>query len=187
MVASQRYVLRNYYIYEDLATFPHDNQRRELFEGDLIVNPAPFIKHQRISGKLQFILQKHLEGSGQGELLVAPTDVRLGDNVFEPDLLVVLKGGKAVIGKAWVQGPPDLVVEILSPSSEAWDRGRKSTAYARAGVLEYWIVDPERRQLERFVLEADQFVRAQVLSHETFSTQLMPGLSVDLQSVWPAE
>ncbi len=186
MVASTRYTLRNYYVYEDLATFPHDNQRRELFEGDLIVNPAPLIQHQRVSRRLGGILDRHLTQCAQGEVLYAPTDVRLGDNVFEPDLLVVLNGGLAKIEKAYVNGPPDLVVEILSASSEAWDRGRKSTAYARAGVREYWILDADRRQLEQFVLEQDVFVRLAVLSDETFSTALLPGLQVDLQAVWPA-
>ncbi|MBI5495258.1 MAG: Uma2 family endonuclease [Deltaproteobacteria bacterium] len=183
MVAAQLR-LRNFYIYEDLATFPEDGKRREILDGDLIVNPAPILKHQQVLQNLNRILDAHMQRTGAGNLFFAPVDVRLGDNVFEPDLLVVLKDSRARLTRAFIEGPPDLVVEILSPSTEEWDRGRKSAAYARGGVREYWILDPERRQLEQFTLQEGALVRVGLFGADTLTTALLPGLQVDLSRVW---
>ncbi|MBI5498290.1 MAG: Uma2 family endonuclease [Deltaproteobacteria bacterium] len=183
-MVTAEYRLRNFYIYDDLATFPDDGKRREIIDGDLVVNAAPVPRHQRVSRNLQRILDSHLVRSGQGELFNAPIDVRLGEDVFEPDLLVVVPGAQARVAQKYIEGPPALVVEILSPSSSEWDRGRKATAYARHGIREYWILDPDRRLLERFVLRNGAYARDASQGSGTVETPLLPGLRVPLEEVW---
>ena len=128
---------------DDYYTAPAD-KRYELLDGDLIMVPAPNVKHQmillRLAHKLgQFILDHQL-----GQLLPAPCDVVLSDNdVVQPDLLFVSRErGHLLSGGDNVQGAPDLVIEILSPATADRDRGYKRKLYGRHGVTEYWLVDP---------------------------------------------
>ena len=130
--------------WEDVLRMPDDGNRYEFIGGRLYVTPAPVTRHQRISKRLLAALMRILEDAGRGEVFDAPFLVEfpgIGDRV-QPDLIFVAEERREIIGEKQVTGPPDLVVEILSPSTAHRDRGIKLDLYARCGVRQYWIVDP---------------------------------------------
>ncbi len=130
--------------WEDVLRMPDDGNRYEFIGGRLYVTPAPAIRHQRVSKRLQAALMRMLEDAGRGEVFYAPFLVEFpgtGDRV-QPDLIFVSDERREIIGEKQVLGAPDLVVEILSPSTAHRDRGIKLDLYARSGVRQYWIVDP---------------------------------------------
>ena len=130
--------------WEDVLRMPDDGNRYEFIGGRLYVTAAPVIRHQRISRRLQAALMRILQDGGRGEVFYAPCLVEFlgtGDRV-QPDLLFVAQERREIIGEKQLLGAPDLVVEILSPSTAHRDRGIKLDLYARCGVREYWIVDP---------------------------------------------
>ncbi len=130
--------------WEDVLRMPDDGNRYEFIGGRLYVTAAPVIRHQRISKRLEAALVRVLEDPGHGEVFDAPCLVEFpgaGDRV-QPDLLFVSDERREIIGEKQVLGAPDLVVEILSPSTAHRDRGIKLDLYARSGVRQYWIVDP---------------------------------------------
>ncbi len=131
--------------WEDVLRMPDDGNRYEFIGGRLYMTPAPVIRHQRVSRRLQSALMQVLRDGGHGEVFYAPVLVEFpgtGDRV-QPDILFVSNERRGIIGEKQVTGAPDLVVEILSPSTARRDRGVKLDLYARCGVREYWIVDPE--------------------------------------------
>jgi Uma2 family endonuclease len=132
---------------------PEDGKRWELVHGEFVMTPAPSTRHQKVSRKLQYELMTQLEKTGLAEVMNAPVDVVFDDlNVVQPDLVVVASARSAIITARAVEGPPDVLVEILSPSSVDRDRHLKRALYAHFGVREYWIVDPARGFLEAYRL-----------------------------------
>jgi len=131
--------------WEDVLRMPDDGNRYEFIGGRLYVTPAPVTRHQRISKRLLAALMRILEDAGRGEVFKAPCLVEFpgtGDRV-QPDLLFVAEERQEIISEKHVTGAPDLVVEILSPSTAHRDRGIKLDLYARSGVRQYWIVDTD--------------------------------------------
>ena len=129
------------FTYEDYRNAPED-KRYELLDGDLVVTPAPGEAHQRVSRNLTILLGQSVKLTGAGHIYAAPFDVVLSDtDVVQPDLLFVSKEREYVITEANVQGAPDLVVEILSPSTAERDQTFKRALYAKHGVKEFWLVD----------------------------------------------
>jgi Uma2 family endonuclease len=170
--------------YSDLVATPDDGKRYEIIEGELYVTPSPNPVHQRVSKRLLRVLVDYFEGRSLGEVFHAPVDLILtrGD-VFVPDLLVAADSGH--VSKRGIEGPPLLVVEILSPSTSRQDRGVKARRYAELGVEHYWIVDPERRSVECHRLERGTFRR--VVEASGSATLVHPdwgGLAVDLAALW---
>lgn len=134
--------------YEDYRRMP-SGLRYELVEGDPRMTPSPSTLHQEISKRLGRLLLERAEDPGKGRVYSAPYDVVLSEhNVVQPDLLFVSKERLGIIGQANVQGAPDLVVEVLSESTEEWDRVTKRRAYSRYGVRELWIVDLQTKTVE---------------------------------------
>lgn len=134
--------------YDDYLRMPA-GLRYELVEGDMRMVPSPSTLHQEVSKRLGRLLLERLEDQGMGRVYDAPYDVVLSQhNVVQPDLLFISSARLGIIGKANVQGPPDLVIEILSESTEEWDRVTKRRVYERYGVRELWIVDLQARSIE---------------------------------------
>ena len=130
--------------WEDVERMPDDGNRYEFIGGRLYMTPAPVTRHQRVSKRLQLALVRLLEETGHGEVFYAPCLVEFpgtSDRV-QPDLLFVSNERQGIITEKLMLGAPDLVVEILSPSTAHRDRGIKLDLYARCGVREYWIADP---------------------------------------------
>ena len=133
---------------EDFLSFPDDGRRHELIGGDHCVTPSPSVSHQRASRNLLTALHQHCRESGHAEVFEAPLDVLLSmHDVVEPDLFVVLSEQQEILSENNVRGAPAIVIEILSPGTRARDETLKRDLYARAGVREYWMVDPDARAI----------------------------------------
>ena len=160
--------------------------RCQLLDGELILAAAPNNQHQRITRSLLLALHRFISDRNLGEVWFAPFDVVLSDHdVVQPDLLFVSHSRDAIITAANIQGAPDLAVEVLSPSTEGYDRGYKRELYARHGVREYWLVDPDLETIEVLTPGAGGFVRHALYNRrETLTSPLLPGLAVDLTAVF---
>jgi Uma2 family endonuclease len=163
-----------------------DDRRYEILEGDLCVVPAPNIYHQRISRNLGFALLQHVRERGLGELFHAPCDVVLSDtNVVQPDILFVAAGRQGIIGKAAIQGPPDLAIEILSEGTAARDLDVKRKLYAKYGVREYWIVDPAAATVEALEWTPSGYRTLHVVPRAgALSSPVLPDLNLALQEIF---
>ena len=177
--------------YEDYKRLPDDGWRYEVIEGELLMSPAPSTNHQRTSAKLQFAIMSFVESRKLGEVLDAPTDVRLGElaSPVQPDILFIRQERLNIIKKDWVEGAPDLIVEILSPSNWIDDRRAKYRLYAQAGVREYWIVDPDKRQIEVFVQRvhgSDYELIGRFGPGEQAASEVLTGFQIGVDEVCPA-
>jgi Uma2 family endonuclease len=165
---------------EDYETFPDDGNRYEIIGGQLYVSPSPSVEHQRIVGRLFLAIGQFLEEHGTGEAFTAPLDVQFSEfDVVQPDIVAVLNQNSQIKTPARVVGAPDLVVEVISPSSGVRDRVDKAALYVRNGVREYWLVDPKTRMLIIQRWEHGQLVRNEH-SAGLVRSDLLDGFEVDL-------
>jgi Uma2 family endonuclease len=171
--------------YHDYLQLPED-KRYEILDGELCMVPAPNIRHQTIGLKLKLALYRHVENGKLGLVLDAPCDVLLSqENVVQPDVIFVSKERLQIVGEANISGPPDLVIEILSPGTRSRDLEIKWKLYARFGVREYWIVDPEAETVEVFWwTEAGYRAELFVSRIGTLRSPLFPGLNLNLTEVF---
>lgn len=138
---------RTGWVYEDLQTIDDDRHRYEIIDGELFVSPSPSTAHQRAVLRIGAALLAHVDRYG-GEVFVAPLDVYFAsDTVVEPDVVYVAPANVARVTEPFVNGAPDLVVEVSSPSTRRVDLGRKRDLYQREGVPEYWFVDVEAQRV----------------------------------------
>lgn len=142
---------------EDYFNLPETNRIVELSEGRLIITPAPTDQHQRIVGELYFLIRSFLLKNNLGEVRLSPLDIRLWrDNIRQPDIVFVCNEHKdRISNKYW--GVPDLVIEVTSENTEKQDRIEKFYEYEKAGVLEYWIVDPFQQIIEVFTMRKETY------------------------------
>ena len=175
--------------YDDFVLFPDDGLRHELIDGEHYVTPSPTRKHQKVLGNLHLLVGHWLRDHPVGELFLAPFDVVFTpSDVVEPDLLYVSRERAAkILTDANVQGVPELVVEIGSPSTRRRDETIKRRLYERAGVSEYWVVDSELDVVRVYRREAERFARPVELSTEAgdvLTTTLLPGLALQLVDIF---
>ncbi|MBC8182128.1 Uma2 family endonuclease [candidate division KSB1 bacterium] len=173
--------------YEDYKTFPdNDGIRKEIIEGELFMTPAPNTKHQSVSRELSFLLVSFIKSTNIGKIFVAPYDVKFSHiNVFQPDIVFVLQDNYEIITDININGAPDLVIEILSPSTKANDRIFKKQIYEKFGVKEYWIVDPENETVEIWVLKNHKFILdSKAGKSQTFKSQILKGLEINLSEIF---
>ena len=173
------------YTVADYLTTP-DDKRYQLLHGELILAPSPTDRHQAIMGTLFFLLYQHNLETGSGRVRMAPLDVHLSEyDLTQPDILFVSNDRASIITAANIQGAPDLVVEILSPSTERFDRGYKRTMYARNGVREYWLVDPAGETVEVMTEAEEGFVTESIYQRDQILVSpLLPGLSIELNRIF---
>ena len=164
--------------YNEYAALPDDGQRYEIVNGVLVIAPAPSPEHQAIVGMIFHYLLVQVKFAGLGRVFPAPINVDLGPkNVFQPDVVVVLNARLDRVAAKKIIGAPDLVVEVASYSTAAMDRIAKYPVYAHAGVTEYWIVKPERKTVEVFVLEVGEYRSLGIFSgQQTLPSRVVPGL-----------
>ena len=181
------------FTYADYLTWP-DDERWEIIEGVVYdMTPAPTVRHQRILGLLHVEIATALKGR-TCEVLLAPLDVRLAEgrvedreicSVVQPDLLVVCDPKK--LDRAGAVAAPELLVEILSPSTAFKDQTAKLSLYEKHGVQEYWIINPVRDTVQVYLLGDDGlFVKPEEFRKgETLDSRAVPALSVVLEKVFP--
>ena len=157
-----------------------------IIAGEKIVSPSPNDLHQAVHGTLSFFLQTWARQTRSGKVRLAPYDVVLAeDAVTQPDMIFILKEHLHQITEKNFRGAPDLVIEILSPSSIRLDRVKKRTLYARHGVPEYWIVSPAERTVEILHLQGQQYETAGLLEEEdTLQSPLLPGFSCAVKDIF---
>lgn len=169
--------------YTEYALIPEDRDRHEIIDGDHYVSPAPSIDHQRIAAELNEILRTLFVRTGRGRVLFAPVDVELTEtDIVQPDLLVVLAEHDSIVTRTRIIGSPDLLVEILSPSNPRHDTVLKLELYRRAGVGEYWIVDPEARRVAVYARSEEGLTELES-GHVQVASPLAGGV-VALQHIW---
>jgi len=173
--------------YEDYKHLPESETKRyELLEGELVMVPSPDWLHQSITASLFKLLAGFVEERALGEVRFAPLDVVLSEeDVVQPDLLFLSRGRLDLVREGVVRGAPDLVVEVLSPASAQRDRTYKKTLYARHGVKEYWLVDPEAQTIEVLKLEMGGYRQAgRYQRGQTLKSPLLAGLEIPLDEVF---
>lgn len=165
----------------DYVALP-DDPRHELILGRLYVSPSPIYLHQAIVGQLLLMLDQVARRLA-GFVAMAPLDVHLADHsVVQPDLLLVTHDRRQIL-KDWVEGAPDLVVEVLSPSTRDRDRGEKLRLYASSAVREIWLVDPEARQIEFLENRNGELVLVLAVDG-TYRSRSIEGLELDVAGFW---
>ncbi|MBI5193295.1 MAG: Uma2 family endonuclease [Nitrospirae bacterium] len=173
------------YTYEDYLKTPED-KRYELIEGELFMTPSPITNHQRISRKIEFLLEKFVTENDCGEIFYAPYDVYFDDeNVLQPDILFITKERLNIIGDKNLQGAPDLVIEILSENNAYRDLIQKKKIYARYGVKEYWIVVPGEKTIDIHILNDKIYQLYKTYGEEdTLESQILKGFKMELKGIF---
>lgn len=177
--------VKKHFTYADYYAI-EDDKRYEVLEGELMMVPAPNIKHQSVSGKIERILGDFIFGNDLGQIFHAPTDVVLADDiVVQPDILFVSKERANIIGEQAIMGQPDLIIEILSPSSSFNDSVRKRELYQRSRVREYWLVFPDEKAIEVLTLENDVYREFSAAKGEgKVKSKVIEGVEVDIKEVF---
>ncbi|HVR11836.1 MAG TPA: Uma2 family endonuclease [Thermoanaerobaculia bacterium] len=175
--------------YQDLLRLPEDRLRHELIEGEHIVSPAPTLRHQDVALNLAVALVAFVRPRALGKVFMAPLDVLFSQlDVVEPDVLYVSKANAHRLRERYVEGAPDLAVEVLSPSSARIDRVKKLRLYEKHGVREYWLADPAADTLEVYRLTAGGRLALEVtLSHaagDVLKTPLLAGLRIESSEIF---
>jgi len=174
--------VRPHITYETLCGMPPDGQRYELFEGEAYMTPSPNLRHQFLVTRLLWAFNVALRGASR--VVPAPIDVVLSpDTVVQPDLVVVLENNAAILQDV-IRGVPDLVVEVLSPSTAARDRALKFETYARHGVSEYWIVDDDVPCVEIYRLAPGSSAYGQPGLGDEVTSPLLPSLALDVTNLF---
>jgi len=170
--------------YADYCRIPPDRNRHEIIDGRHYVNPAPSPYHQTVALNLAVEFVTKIKKPGLGAVFIAPIDVHLGrGSVVQPDLVVLRPKNTSIIGPKKLTGVPDLLIEILSPSTRRYDRRQKRNRYERAGVRELWLVDPDTRTVEQFVLRGKVYA-APFIATTRVSLRVLRGITIDLNEVW---
>ncbi len=161
-----------------------DEPRCELLYGRFYLSASPLAVHQIIVGYLHRLFYDVAERTA-GVTMVAPMDVHLVDHsVVQPDVLFISRQRRELI-ENWVEGPPDLLVEVLSPGTASRDRVYKLNLYREYGVGEYWVVDPKRRRISFLVREGDEFVE-RAPDGSIYRSAAVPEIELDTDALWAA-
>lgn len=173
--------------FEDLELIPeeHEGDRHELIDGELVVTPSPIPAHQLVSRNLFRHLDRYVSAGDLGETMYAPVDVRLTrDNVFIPDIIFIARDRMHIIGPKTIDAAPDLVIEILSSGTRRRDLTVKRDLYARFGVQEYWIVDPDTRTVTVLALTGETYETIPLTDGGMVQSRVLSGLELDLVAVF---
>lgn len=171
--------------YEEYSALP-EGTPCQLIGGEFVMSPAPTPYHQIISDNLHHLLGQFVRAHRLGRVIAAPIDVLFTEyDVYQPDLIFIATDRLSTIGDRRIEGAPDLVVEILSPSTAAYDLWDKRLVYEASGVREYWIVDPSRRMIEIYRNVDGRFMRFDGGREKGgLSSSLLPGLEVNPEEIF---
>lgn len=176
------------FTYQEYLKLPEEpGYQFEVLKGTLVKEPSPNVMHQRVSRRLQRILEDYFRVvDPEGEIFDAPLDVTFSDiTVVQPDLFYIASTQNKIIKKNYINGSPVLVVEIISPDNPRKDRLQKMRIYQKAQVKHYWLVNPEERTLECFVLRDGSYsllasgMDEDIVEHPDFTD-----LIISLEKLW---
>jgi len=174
-----------HYTFTDYMSWD-DDQRWEIIDGELYMMSAPTTRHQEISGNLFLLFGNHLKGK-TCNVYYAPFDVCLksdttDDTVVQPDLVIICDD--SIMMKTGCSGAPDMVIEILSPSTATRDFAIKLTLYERTGVREYWVVSPDEKQVITYILENERYIMKPYSEKETAPVHILEDYEINLAEVF---
>jgi Uma2 family endonuclease len=159
--------------------------RLELAHGEIVVSPSPTPDHAYTVLALGAVLKRHIDENDLGVIL-SDVDTEFGEHdVRRPDLFFFVKSRLRYIGEKSIEGPPDLAIEVISPSNKKMDRQDKFNLYAASGVKHYWIVDPRQRTIEAYRLSAGKYVgRVRGSGSDTIQLPPFRKLRIELAKLW---
>lgn len=174
------------FTYKDYLSLPDDGKRYQVIEGEISMVPAPAPYHQDILWKLLVLLRIFVEERGLGRVYFAPCDVVLSEeDIVQPDIFFIAKEREHIITEKNIQGAPDLVIEILSPFTAKLDKTAKLKLYERSGVKEYWLVDPDREEIEVLTLKRKSYKSTGIFGIEhSFESGLLKGLMIRVKDIF---
>lgn len=177
--------VREVYTYADYTLLP-EGAPYQLIGGKLVMTPAPSTYHQIICMRLELKFANFVTEKNLGLVLFAPVDVYFEEReCYQPDIIFIARERFSIIEPAKVNGAPDLVVEILSPSTGYYDLKKKARTYARHGVKEYWLVDPEDKSIEVYTGEEGKFILNQRIEEEgKANSRLLEGFAVEAKEIF---
>lgn len=184
-----QYPRQGEWTYDHWLNLPDDGWKYEIIDGVLYMSPPPAIDHQRSSGKLFVAMATHIEAHDLGEVLEAPCGVRLPNQPVpvEPDILFIRKDRLGIIGQNYVEGPPDLIVEILSPSNPHHDREIKFRLYCESGVSEYWLVNYLSKIVEVYQLIDGKYnLLGKYNPGDVVTSRVIDNFKIDPAKIFPA-
>lgn len=173
--------------YEEFLAWAEDGTHVEWVDGEVITMSPASQRHQLIVNFLVSLLQHFVESRQLGLVLSAPFQMRLTTRPSgrEPDVLFVSREHLGQLKDSYLEGPADLAVEIISPESRARDRGDKYYEYEQAGVREYWLIDPQRKQAEFYLLGDDGIYRLAAVGNDgIFHSRVLDGLYLRVEWLW---
>ena len=173
------------FTYEDYCHAP-EGKRYELHDGDLVVVPSPKEQHQDSVGSIYYFLRAFLQGRELGRVYIAPFDIVFSNHdVVQPDVIFVSNENRDIITTDNIQGAPDLVVEVLSPSTAHRDRTFKRALYARHGVREFWLVDTDAHTIEVLLLGSNGYsVAAVYTAGQTLTSPTLKDFALNIDDIF---
>ncbi|MEW6171990.1 MAG: Uma2 family endonuclease [Bacillota bacterium] len=173
------------YTYEDYRKLP-EGAPYQLVGGELVLTPAPGTYHQIISFNLGLAMGNIVVSKRLGRILFAPIDVYLEETeTYQPDIIFIARERMEIIEPARINGAPDLVAEILSPTTAYYDLRKKYKVYEKCGVSEYWIVDPEEKSVQIFLLKEGKFALDQEAATQgTVTSRVIEGFTISLETIF---
>lgn len=171
--------------YEEFRQLPDDGKHYELVHGEVHLSPSRSTKHQLILGNTSVSLGTYVRSARLGVLFCAPLDVCLNpDTALQPDLIFISAERVGIVQENFVAGAPELVVEVVSPSTTVHDRVTKLPIYAEAGVPEFWLIDSQARTVEVLKLQGKKyFVDATLAGDQVLTSNLFPGWQLPLRDL----
>jgi Uma2 family endonuclease len=171
--------------YEEFLKLYDEDTRAEWVDGEVILLSPASNRHQDLSGFLTAILRAYAEAKQLGVVRSAPFQMKLGLSGREPDLLFVAKEHLQRLKENYLDGPADLVIEIISPESRLRDRGEKLAEYELAGVREYWLIDPEEQRADFYILGDDgRYDRRRPRPDGRYRSEVLKGFELDTNWLW---
>jgi Uma2 family endonuclease len=159
----------------------------QLIGGELVMSPSPILLHQRIIRRLAFRLDYFIEQHELGEIVLSPMDVYFSDeDVYQPDLIFIRSENVPLLDPSdRIRIVPDLVIEVLSPSTGSYDYSRKKRVYCEHGVREYWIIDPDDTTIEIMVKDGEYYRTEAILRPPSLiESEMFPGFSMKVGEVF---
>ena len=172
--------------YDKYCLLPEDGYQYEVFDGELVMTPAPTPKHQEIIVRLTRALDEFVEKNQLGKVYVAPVDILFDPyTILQPDVLFVSEARLHIVQEDAIAGAPDLAVEVLSKSTLRKDRVRKLATYSEFGVREYWIVDPVKQTIELYERVGEELRLSKGFSSsDTLESPLLPGFQLPVRRIF---
>jgi Uma2 family endonuclease len=166
--------------FESFIAWVDEDTSAEWVEGEVYFMSPSSLRHQLIAGFLYKMIGAYVEHQQLGTTLNAPFKMKIPGYGAEPDVLVILRENEGRLRKTFLDGPADLVVEVISPESVERDRVKKFGDYQTAGIPEYWLIDPERRTAEFYQLEDGRYELA-ATPDDIYESRVLPGLRLPLE------